>query len=255
LASNTGTAKAGAPNHAAQARQIDWLAQAEAVGQHGVDQAGDDQADQDQQPLGHAAREHRHRADADEGQGLHPGVERGRRHVLDRDAGQVQADYRDHGTGDHRRHQALDPARAAGRHDQPDQRHQRTAGNDAAQRQAQVGVGPAACKTGGRDHHADEGKGRSQVTRHLTTDQDEEDQRADAAHQDRDIGIEPHQERRQHRCAEHRDHMLHAERCRLRPGQALVGRDHDAGSRAHFAPGGYRAHGGSWFFCGCGGAV
>ena len=98
------------PGGVGDAREIDRLAQAHAVGQHRVDDARDDEAHQDQQPLRHAAREDRDAGHADEGHALHPGVKGGGGHVLDRDAGQVQADHGDHGAGHHRWHQALDPA-------------------------------------------------------------------------------------------------------------------------------------------------
>ena len=102
------------------------------------------------------------------------------------------------------------------------------AGDDAAQRHADVGVGPLARVGGGGDHHADEGEARAQVAGHLAAGDEEEDQRADAAHEDGDVGIEPHEDGRQHRGAEHRDHVLHAHGRGLRPGQALVRRDHAA---------------------------
>ena len=51
-------------------------------------------------------------ATQDKGEGLHPGLEVVGRHVLMGMAGQVQADHRHHRAGDHRRHEALNPAGA-----------------------------------------------------------------------------------------------------------------------------------------------
>ena len=42
---------------------------------------------------------------------------------------------------------------------------------------------------------------------------------------DRDVGVESHEQRGEHGRAEHRDHVLHAERDGLRGGQTLVGGD------------------------------
>jgi hypothetical protein len=88
-----------------------------------------------------------------------------------------------------------------------------------------MGVGPRATVAGGRDDDADEGEARTQVARHLAAHGKKEDQRADARHQDRHVGVEAHQQRRQHGGAEHRDDVLRADGHGLRPGQALVGRD------------------------------
>ncbi|MDG5974180.1 outer membrane receptor protein [Hydrogenophaga taeniospiralis CCUG 15921] len=213
------------PGGAGDAAQVQRFAQTEAVGEHGVDDAGDDQAHEDQQALQHAAAEHGHQRHTDEGHALHPGVEARGRHVLDRDAGQVQADHRHHRAGDHRRHQAFDPARADGLHQRADQRVDDAAGDDAAERHADVGVGPRSGVAAGRDHHADEGEAGAEVARHLAAGHDEEDQRADAAHEDGDVGVEAHQDGGEHGGAEHGDQVLHAHHGRLRPGQALVGAD------------------------------
>src|ERR1051325_4606727 len=75
---------------------------------------------------------------------------------------------------------------------------------------------PSARVGGGRDDHGDEREAGSEVTRHPPADRYEEDQRAHARKEDRHVGVESHQERSKHRCAEHRDDVLQAESERLR---------------------------------------
>ena len=217
-----GQAKPGGAGHA---RQVQWFAQAHAVGEHGIDHAGQQQAHQDQQALHHAARINSHQAHADKGDELHPGVKVACGHVFDGHAGQVQTDHGHHGAGDDRRHHALDPAGANGLHHQADDGVERAAGDDAAQRHADVGVGPFARVGGGRDHHADEGKTRTQVAGHLAAGDQKEDQGADAAHQDGDVRVKAHEDGGQHRGAKHGDHVLHAHGGGVGPGQAFVGGD------------------------------
>jgi hypothetical protein len=212
------------------------LAPAETIGEQGINERGHHEADQHQQAPRHAAREHGDQGDAHEGHGLHPGVERRRRHVLDRNGREIEADHRDHGAGYDRRHQPLDPAGAARHHDQADQRVDRAADHDAAQRQRDVGVGALAGIAGGGGDHRDEGEGRADITRDLAADGDKEDQRADATHQDGDVGIEAHQQGPQHGGAEHRHHMLDTQRHGLRPRQPLVRRDDDAVGRLFHGP-------------------
>ena len=90
---------------------------------------------------------------------------------------------------DHGRHEALDPARAHHLHDGANHGIDQAAGDDAAQRHADVGVGPLARVGRGRDHHADEGEARTQVAGHLAAGDEEEDQRADAAHQNGQVRV------------------------------------------------------------------
>ena len=211
------------PGRGDDAGKIHRLAHAQAVGQDHVDHGGDQQAKQDQQALQHAARQHGDQRHADEGDGLHPAVKVAGSHVLHRNRGQVQADHRHHGTGDDWRHQALDPARADQLHQQADQHVDQAADDDATQRHRQVQVGPAATIAGGSHHHADKGKAAAQIARHLAAGKQEEDERADAAHEDRQVRVETHQDGGQHGRAKHGDHVLDAHQPGLRPGQAFIG--------------------------------
>jgi hypothetical protein len=111
---------------------------------------------------------------------------------------------------------------------------------DAAERRAEIGILPAARVARRGDHHADEREARTQVTRHPPADDQEEDERAHARHQDRDVGVEAHQQRREHRGAEHRDDVLRAHCDGLRPGQSLVGRDDALGAQGPLREIGHR---------------
>ena len=201
------------------------FAPAQAVGEHGVEQAGNNQPQQDQQPLQHAAREHGHQRHAGEGHGLHPGLEVVGGHVFNGNGCQVQANDGHDSARHHRRHEFFNPTGADGLHQQPHQGIDRAAGNDAAQRQADIGVGPLACVAGGGNHHANKGKRRAQVAGHFAAGDQKENQRANAAHQHGQIGVKPHQDRGQHGGAKHSDDVLHAHQAGLRPGQALIGAD------------------------------
>jgi hypothetical protein len=130
----------------------------------------------------------------------------------------------------------LDPSRAGPHHRKPDQRENRAAGKDAAERDAELGVRPLPGIAGGGDDHGDEGEGRAEIARDPPARHREEDQRADAAHQDGEVGVEAHQPRRQNGGAEHRHDMLQAERDGLRPGQPFLRRDDDAVLRRAFRP-------------------
>ena len=100
------------PGRRRHAREVHGLAQAQDIGADHVHHAGQDQAHQDQQPLHHAARVHGDAAHAQDGDEGHGGVEARLPHrALGRDGRQVQADHGHHGTGHHRRHQRVDPAR------------------------------------------------------------------------------------------------------------------------------------------------
>ncbi len=222
------------PGGVGQAGEIHRRAQAQAIGEHGVNHAGDQQTHQNEQPLHHAAGVNRHQTDADEGDQRHPVVEVARAVTLDGDGRQIQPDHRDHRAGHHRRHEPLDPFHPHAHDDEADHRIHHAAGDDAAQRDTNVGVRPAARIAAGRDDHADERKRRAEITRHSPADDQKENQRADAAHQNRDIGTETHEQRREHRRAEHGHHMLQPHHQGLRPGQAFIRGDHPAGLELPF---------------------
>ena len=157
---------------------------------------------------------------------MHPGVEIARGHILDRNAREIQANHCHHGTGDHWRHEALDPVGSDRLHDDTDQRAERPAGHDAAEGQADLLIHALSRISRGRNHHTDESEARAQVTRHPPTCDQEKDQGADAAHEDGNVRIETHQDRGQHGRTEHGDHMLYAHHGSHRPGQTLVGCNH-----------------------------
>ena len=220
------------PRSVGHAAQIDWLAQAQTIGQHGVDDAGHDQANQDQQALHHALGEHGHQSYRDKGDGLHPGFKVVGCHVLDGNGRQIQANHGHHGAGYDGGHKALNPAGANDMHQHADQGVDQTAGNDAAQCHTDVAVGTLACKAGGCNHHADEGEGRTQVAGHFAAGDEEEDQGADTAHQYGHVGVKAHEDGGQHGGAKHGDHVLNAHQAGLCPGQALI-RPDDAAVLQH----------------------
>jgi len=126
----------------------------------------------------------------------------------------------------------LDPVGAHRLHDRTDHGIDCAAGDDAAQRDPDVGIGSLAGIGGGGDDDADEGEARTQVAGHLAAGDEEEHQGADPAHEDGDVGVESHEDGREHGGAEHCDHVLHAHGRGLRPGQPLV-RPDDAALRQH----------------------
>jgi hypothetical protein len=209
-----------------QQRKINRLAQTENVGQQGVDQTGDNQPDQDQQTLDHAARKHRHQADAQHGHHRHPAFKRRGGDAFDRNRREVQADRHHHRAGHHRRHHALDPARADFHHHQTNQGVDQPAGDDAAEGHAQVGVDPLAVKAGGGDDHPDKGGAGAEIAGHAPAGDEKEQQGADTRHQNRQVGIEPHQHRHQHRGAKHGDRVLNAHHHRLPERETFIRRDH-----------------------------
>ncbi|KAG1180715.1 hypothetical protein G6F35_016138 [Rhizopus arrhizus] len=153
------------PGRGSHAREVDGLAHAHAVGQHRVHHASQDQPDQDQEALDHALRVDGDAAYANDGDQGHEGVEaRGAHGALGGDRRQVQADDRHDSARHDGRHERIDPIGAAARtriddpDDDADQRVGQAAGDDSAQRHADIGVGPAAGIPCDGDHPADEGE-------------------------------------------------------------------------------------------------
>ena len=224
--------------------KIDRLAHAEHVRQQGVDQTGDNQPDQDQQTLDHPARKDCHQADAQHRDHRHPAFKRRSGDAFHRNRREVQAYRHHHRAGDHGRHHALDPARADLHHNETNQGIDQPAGDDAAEGHAQVGVDPLAVKIGSGDHHADKGGAGAQVAGHAPTGNKKEQQGADSRHQNRQVGIEPHQHRHQYRRAKHRDCMLDAHHHGLPEREAFIRRDHACFSGGRFQlPVGKSEHG------------
>ncbi|MNZ83314.1 hypothetical protein D3C78_1020370 [compost metagenome] len=116
--------------------------------------------------------------------------------------------------------------------DDADQRIEHTGGDDAAECQRDIRT----CRTRGctrcHKHGPDEGKGGAEIARHTTADGNEENERRDTRKQDRDIRIEPHDQRRKNRGTEHRHDMLKTEYRCLSRRQPLIGQDAPFGSVA-----------------------
>src|SRR5215212_7690311 len=125
---------------------------------------------------------------------------RGRRQVEPNDS-----DYR---SGDQRRHEVVNPARASQMDDQANKGVDDTGRDDAAEGQSDA-VDRAARRggSGHRRHRPDKGEARAEVAWHRAADEGKEDQGADAGEEDGQIRIEPHQDRRDDRGSEHGEDM------------------------------------------------
>ena len=205
-----------------------------------IDQVAGGTADQHRQAAPHSRRVDRDETDRHHRGKRDPAGEIGAGLVVGRDAGgAVDGDRREHeadgghdGARDHRRHQPLDPAVACHLHHEADEEIERAGRDDAAERQGDVRVRAADARARGDQHRADEGEARAEIARHPAADHEEEDQRREAREQDRDIGVEAHQDRRQHRRAEHGDHVLQAQNHHLAGRQPLVRHDDAFGLQA-----------------------
>src|SRR5690606_35807847 len=71
----------------------------------------------------------------------------------------------------------------------------------------------------------DEGSGCPQVAGHLALDDEEEHHRRDTAHHDRELSVQPHDEREDERRTEHRDDVLSTKTDGLAPGETFMGGD------------------------------
>ncbi len=137
------------------------------------------------------------------------------------DRGEVEPDEHDHRSRHHRREHAVDRRRAEQVDHHADQREHCAGDEDRA---GDVGRGPAL--RADRDDPADEGRRGPEVARHPPLDDQQEDDRGDARHHDRELGVEPHQQREDECRAEHRDDVLGAEARGLAPREPLVGHHH-----------------------------
>ena len=63
----------------------------------------------------------------------------------------------------------------------------------------------------------------SRIARHTTAGDNEQNQCRDAGEDNRHVGVEAHQQRRQHRRAEHRDHVLQPDQDGRAGRQPLLG--------------------------------
>ena len=183
------------PGGLMQQRKINRLAETKNVRQQGIYQTGDNQPDQDQQPLDHAPRKDRHQTDAQHGHDGHPAFKGRAGDAFHRNRRKVQTDRHYYRAGDDGGHHAFDPARADLHHHQTNQGIHQTAGDDAAEGHAQVGVDSLAVKPGGGDDHPDKGGAGAEIAGHAPAGDKKEQQGADTGHQNREVGIESHQHR------------------------------------------------------------
>ena len=126
---------------------------------------------------------------------------------------EVEAYYRHHCPGDHRRHQAVYPARTPAHGDCGGQRVQ-----DRRAGYAREGEGDVFRQAPGDGQHgADEGEAGAQVAGHFGAGYRYEDQGARPGEENGRLRVEAHQYRGQHGGAEHRHHVLHPHR--YQPGK------------------------------------
>ena len=97
-----------------------------------------------------------------------------------RNGREVKPDRHYHGAGNHRRHQTFDPARADFHHQQADEHIERAAGDDSAERDAEMRVESLTVEAGYGDHHADKGRAGTEIARHASAGDNKKEQGADA---------------------------------------------------------------------------
>ena len=123
-----------------------------------------------------------------------------------RRAGQLETDERDDRAHGCRRQHDADPVRAAFVDDERENAAARADCDEAAER---VLVAPVLDDDG---RGCDEREGRAEVGRRLALGDQDEQQRADAVHEQHDGRVHMEDERDQYGCAEHREHMLDGQR-------------------------------------------
>ncbi len=207
-------------------REVDRFAETKDICQQSVEKTGHNQPDQNQQALDHTAGKYRYQADTQHGDHRHPALKRRGGDAPDRNRREVQADRHHHCTGHDGGHHAFDPARADLHHHQTNQGVHQTAGDDAPEGHAQVRVDPLAVKPGGGDDHPHKGGAGTQIAGHAPAGDKKEQQRADTGHQNREVGIQPHQHRHQHRGAKHGNRVLDAHYQGLPEREPFIRRDH-----------------------------
>ena len=115
-------------------------AKSEAVRKNGVDRVGEREADENQKLLNESARINGNAAHADHREDGNPGVKVRRTHALDGSRREVEADDRDDGAGNDRRHQPFDPFDAGAHDDEAHGAVNEAADDDAAERHGNVGI-------------------------------------------------------------------------------------------------------------------
>jgi hypothetical protein len=201
------------------------------LAEHDVDQPGQDIAEHQTQEDGDPAQEpteaHGHHHHRQRGDDRHPAVGR---HV---DVGghprQVEADQHDDRTGHHRGQHLVDDPDTGEVDQHPDECEHDSGDQDRAGHVGRA-AGPALVGVDG-GCAADERRRGPEVARHLAVDDQQEADRGDAAHQDGQVRVEPHQCREHERGPEHRHDVLGTEPDGLAPREALVRRDGLTGFR------------------------
>ena len=214
------------PRRIDNGRKIDRLGQPRAVGEKHVEQITDDSAKEDRQPARKAGRPHCYKTHGEDRRDTDPRVERACGNSFHGDRREIEPDHRNHRAGHDRRHQPFDPLIADEHDGDADRGVEHARAHDAAERNREVGVEPTACVAGRSDDDGDKGEARSEITRNASADGNKKDQRADARKQNRNVGVEAHQQRCEHGGAEHRNDVLQAEQNSLRRRQAFVGGNH-----------------------------
>ena len=123
-----------------------------------------------------------------------------------RRAGQLETDERDDRAHGCRRQHDVYPVRAAFVDDEREDAAARADCDEATER---VLVAPVLDDDG---RGCDEREGRAEVGRRLALGDQDEQQRADAVHEQHDRRVHLEDERHEHGCAEHREHMLDGQR-------------------------------------------
>ena len=180
-------------------------------GQH----VAEHQPEEDGDPAEEAAQAHRHQ---DDGRHHDQGDPLVLRPVdVGDDRREVEADQHHHGAGDDRRQHRVQTARAH-EVDQHADRGEHHTGDE----HGTGDVGGVATLGVDRRSAPDEGCRRTEIAGHLALHDEQEHDRRDPAHHDRQLGVESHQQREHERRAEHGDHVLGAQPSGTSPGEPLV---------------------------------
>jgi hypothetical protein len=133
------------------------------------------------------------------------------------DRSQVEPDQHDDCTGDDRRQDAVQDARP-----EVVDEHAHQSQDEAGDQDRPGDLRRVAALGADRGDAADERGGRAEVAGDSALHDQQEADRGDAAHHDRELGVEPHDDREHEGGPEHRDHVLGTEACGPAPGQPLV---------------------------------
>ena len=126
--------------------------------------------------------------------------------------GEVEADQHDHRAGDRRRQHGVDDAGPEEVDRDTDQKQHQAAHQDGAGHGRGVtALCPNGCDT------ADERRAGAEVAGDLALDDQQEADRRDTAHHDRQLGVQSHEQREDEGCTEHRHDVLGTQTSGLGP--------------------------------------